>query len=118
MGRASTVAAGRVGAYEPSVRPVRVVTLNIWNLKSDVAARMKVAAAGLAALQPDVVALQEVAEPAGGPNQAEAVARALEAELAFDVVTDWDNVRVGNAVVTRLPILRRDSVLLPSTPDD
>jgi endonuclease/exonuclease/phosphatase family metal-dependent hydrolase len=95
-----------------------VVTLNVWNLKTDVAARMKVAAAGLTALQPDVLALQEVVERRGGPNQAEVLVRALEGELVFDSVADWGDVRVGNAVVTRLPILNRDSVLLPSTADD
>jgi endonuclease/exonuclease/phosphatase family metal-dependent hydrolase len=95
-----------------------VVTLNVWNLKNDVALRMKVAAAGLAALQPDVVALQEVAEPRGGPNQVDVLARALESELAFDEVANWGDVRVGNAILTRLPILRRSSVALPSAGDD
>jgi endonuclease/exonuclease/phosphatase family metal-dependent hydrolase len=100
------------------VRSVRVVTLNLWNLQKDVAARMRVAAAGLAALQPDVVALQEVAEPRGGANQAEILARALEGQLVFDVVAESGDVRVGNAVITRLPVRRRDSTALPSAADD
>src|SRR5262249_3729469 len=79
---------------------------------------MKVAAGGLAALQPDVVALQEVAGPRGGPTQAEGLARAVEGELAFDEVSDWGDARVGNAIIPRLPIRRRDSVPLPSTTDD
>lgn len=100
------------------MRPVRIVTLNVWNLKNDVAARMRVAAAGLAALQPDVIALQEVAAPVDGPHPIEPIARALETEMAFDIVADWGDVRVGNAILTRLPIRRRDSIALPSTPDD
>src|SRR5262245_31949838 len=79
---------------------------------------MKVAAAALQALSPDVVALQEVVDPHRGPNQAEVLARALEGELAFDAVADWPDVRVGNAVISRLPIRRRDSVALPSAPED
>lgn len=97
-----------------------MVTLNLWNEREDVRARMTVAAAGLKALAPDVVALQEVSAGEGIGNQGEILAAALDAHVAFDPVHDAGPGKsvLGNAVVSRFPIRRRDSVALPSAPED
>lgn len=98
---------------------VRIVTLNLWNLKSDWQARMRVAAAALAALQPDIIALQEVVEAPEIGNQAAGLAKALEGELAYDAVDDKSSAgKIGNAVISRHPIRRRESVRLPGPSDD
>jgi endonuclease/exonuclease/phosphatase family metal-dependent hydrolase len=101
------------------VRPLRVVTLNLWNEREDVRARMAVASAGLKALAPDVVALQEVVSAAGGiGNQGQILAAALDAHVAFDPVIERAGVALGNAVVSRYPIRRHESIALPSADDD
>jgi endonuclease/exonuclease/phosphatase family metal-dependent hydrolase len=97
-----------------------VVTLNLWNERSDVAARVKVAAAGLKALMPDVVALQEVADAERFGNQARVLADALEAQFVFDSVNERRKGEslMGNAVLSRFPVLDHGSMALPSAPDD
>ena len=57
---------------------LRVLTLNLWGEQGPVARRMEVCAAGLKAIAPDVVALQEVREVEGKlPNQAATLAAGL-----------------------------------------
>ncbi len=56
---------------------MRVVTLNLWGDHVPLAARLDAAAAGLAALAPDVVLLQEVRQGDGLPNTAHALAERL-----------------------------------------
>jgi endonuclease/exonuclease/phosphatase family metal-dependent hydrolase len=100
---------------------VRVVTLNLWNDRSDPMARIRVAAAGLKAMAPDVVALQEVASGEGTGNQAELLAAELDAHVAFDPVHEirpGEKGLIGNAILSRFPIKLRDSVALPSASDD
>jgi endonuclease/exonuclease/phosphatase family metal-dependent hydrolase len=53
---------------------VRFVTLNLWGTHAPLAARLVAAARGLAALEPDVVLLQEVREGEGLPNTAATLA--------------------------------------------
>ncbi len=102
------------------VRPVRIVTLNLWNDRSDVESRIKVAAAGIKALAPDVIALQEVAAGEKIGNQAEMLANAIDGHVAFDPVHERraGESLMGNAVVSRYPIKRMESMSLPSVIDD
>jgi endonuclease/exonuclease/phosphatase family metal-dependent hydrolase len=102
------------------VRPVRVVTLNLWNDRSEVEARMRVAAAGIKALAPDIIALQEVAVGEKIGNQAEILAAAIDGHVAFDPVEERrvGESMMGNAIVSRFPIKKMDSISLPSAPDD
>jgi endonuclease/exonuclease/phosphatase family metal-dependent hydrolase len=102
---------------------VRIVTLNVWNLKSDWEARMQAAAVGLKALRPDVVALQEVVESPEIGNQAALLAAKLEGDLAYNTI--FDSVddkspggKIGNAIISRYPIRRKESTLLPGPSDD
>jgi endonuclease/exonuclease/phosphatase family metal-dependent hydrolase len=102
------------------VRSVRVVTLNLWNERSDVAARIKVAAAGLKALAPDVVALQEVSEGETIGNQARILGAELDMHVTFDPVHERRKGEslMGNAVLSRYAIREQGSVALPGAPED
>jgi endonuclease/exonuclease/phosphatase family metal-dependent hydrolase len=102
------------------VRSVRVVTLNLWNDRPDVVARIRVAIDGLKALQPDIVALQEVVgDTPTMENQASLIARALDGHWQFDPVhTSASGIQLGNAVVSRFPIASHESVVLPGEERD
>ncbi|MBI5545673.1 MAG: endonuclease/exonuclease/phosphatase family protein [Deltaproteobacteria bacterium] len=97
---------------------IRVVTLNLWNDREQPERRLEVVAEGLRALEPDVVALQEVRE---GPfvAQATTLARMLGLGSAFGVVDPSSpGGPVGNAVLSRYPIDSVQNHSLPSSPDD
>lgn len=101
------------------MRPVRVVTLNLWNDRPDVTARLRVAIDGLRGLSPDLVTLQEVVEGGSLGNQAGLIARELGLEWCFDSVdARRDGGPLGNAVLSRFPIRMNASVALPSAPED
>jgi len=101
------------------VRSIRVVTLNLWNDRPEVAARIRVAIEGLKALKPDLIALQEVVgDRPTLENPAASIARTLDAHWQFDPVADHGGVMVGNAIVSRFPIESHRSVALPSDPSD
>lgn len=102
------------------MRPVRVVSFNFWNDRHDPERRLEVAIEGLHALQPDLVGLQEIIDATPtSENQAGRMARALGFEWRYDVV---DPVRpegaLGNAVLSRYPIVSHASMLLPGPPED
>ena len=82
-----------------------MVTLNVWNDAGNVERRMQVMIPQLVALAPHIVGLQEVRE---GPHlkQAQMIADALGADYRF-AAADPDSARgpIGNAVVSRLPIV-------------
>lgn len=82
----------------------------------------------IAALEPDVVGLQEVdrhwAERSGFVDQAGALARRLRMRVAYGATLDLDppepgrpRRRYGNAVLARFPILGASNRLLPHTSD-
>jgi endonuclease/exonuclease/phosphatase family metal-dependent hydrolase len=97
------------------VRAIRVVTINIWSDNGDVDRRMKVLIPQLRALQPNVVCMQEVREAPGGLQQAQLVARALEADFRFAVVDpNSPGGPIGNAIVSTVPILDASSLTLPT----
>ena len=56
---------------------MRFVTLNLWGARAPLDRRLELAAAGLAAIAPDVVLLQEVRVAADIPNTAERLAGLL-----------------------------------------
>lgn len=96
-----------------------MVTFNLWNDSADSRRRIEILLPQLIALKVQVIGLQEVRRREGG-GQAEAIARALEAEFRYAVV-DPHSVGgpIGNAVISRLPILGQ--AILPlegGRPDD
>jgi endonuclease/exonuclease/phosphatase family metal-dependent hydrolase len=84
---------------------LRAVTLNLWGEQPPLERRMQLAAQGLRALKPDVIALQEVRAVAGTlDNQAETLARELGLEHCFAPATPWGGGVEGLAILSRFPI--------------
>lgn len=84
-----------------------VATFNIWHNLGDWPARRPLVIEALRAMDADVIALQEVLQDEGLPNQAEDIARALGGYSVHFVSVDPPDQarRYGNAILTRLPIL-------------
>jgi endonuclease/exonuclease/phosphatase family metal-dependent hydrolase len=95
-----------------------VVTLNLWADTGSVDKRMAVLLQQLTALQPHLVGLQEVRQGMH-LRQAELIADALEADLRF-AAADPNSPRgpIGNAVVSRLPIVSHAVLPLPAPDGD
>jgi endonuclease/exonuclease/phosphatase family metal-dependent hydrolase len=75
---------------------------------------MAMVAAGLVALAPDVVALQEVQETAAQlPNQAETLAKAAGLHYVFEPATGIAGGQEGLAILSREPILEHEAIELP-----
>ncbi|MBI4939855.1 MAG: endonuclease/exonuclease/phosphatase family protein [Actinobacteria bacterium] len=92
---------------------LRFVTLNLWGRAGDWPARRAAVLAGLRALAPDVVGLQEVEELEGPDGTVENQAAGLAAELGLHVVygvshtrelPDGVTRRFGNALLSRYPL--------------
>jgi endonuclease/exonuclease/phosphatase family metal-dependent hydrolase len=104
------------------VRSIRIVTLNLWHTAGDPDRRLEVLMPQLLALQPQVVALQEVRQrrPGEGIGQAQQLAAALRADYRFAAVDgESEGGPVGNAILSRVPILSEKTLRLPTErPDD
>jgi endonuclease/exonuclease/phosphatase family metal-dependent hydrolase len=108
-----------VGPAKPRIEQLRVVTLNLWGLTEPLAQRMEIVRAGLAALSPDVVALQEVCVvPGAVENQAAALAGALGMALVYAPATALASGEEGLAILSRLPVLESRHVELPFAVSD
>jgi endonuclease/exonuclease/phosphatase family metal-dependent hydrolase len=95
-----------------------VLTLNIWNLMGDWAARRQAVVAVVRDCDPDVVCLQEVVDNDRG-NQAEWLAAELGGwAMAFGGAPDSVGGRFGNAVLSRRPIEATAQADLPYLPDE
>ncbi len=95
-------------------RSLTVATLNIWHDMGDWPVRRPMVIRELAALDADIIGLQEVLQNEGLPNQAEDIAQALGGYDVHFVSTDAPGQarRYGNAILSRLPVLARDEVRL------
>jgi endonuclease/exonuclease/phosphatase family metal-dependent hydrolase len=99
---------------------LRVVTLNIWNVSGDWAARRHAILAVLREAEPDIVCLQEVVASDRG-NQAEWLAAELGGGTQWTfagVPVSMADARFGNAILSRWPIEVESSGKLPYEPDD
>lgn len=102
---------------------LRVLTLNIWNRSGPWPERLRLIRSELAALDPDVVGLQEVmrvvrpgTHDAVSPlhDQAAEIADGLGFEVAYAPAADYgNNLLMGNAVLSRFPILESRVSRLP-----
>lgn len=105
-------AAGTGGATDAAGPSLTLVTFNIWHNQGDWPARLPLLIAAIRAVNPDVIALQEVLEDAavGLPNQARTIADALGGYETHFVSTDAEGAprRYGNAILSRLPVLAHD----------
>ncbi|MFF3740153.1 endonuclease/exonuclease/phosphatase family protein [Streptomyces sp. NPDC002566] len=104
---------------------MRVVTWNLWWRFGPWEARQKAILSVLRDLRPDVVGLQEV-WASGGENQAEWLARELGLHWAWGPSPSpgrWRrrigdaSVDVGNAVLSRWPVVEREVLELPAPAD-
>ena len=97
------------------MKTLRVATLNIWNRSGPWEDRLRAIRAGLRALAPDLVGLQEVLrlapEEGDGLDQAAAIAEGLDYHVAYGRARDepW----LGNAILSRWPIRREHVFDLP-----
>jgi endonuclease/exonuclease/phosphatase family metal-dependent hydrolase len=95
---------------------LRVLTLNLWNRSGPWQDRLPLVRAGIEALAPDVVGLQEVLSQ-GGRTQAEDIAAGLSGtwHTAFASTHAWaEGTLFGNAVLSRFPIERAHATPLPN----
>lgn len=109
---AATLAACATAPVAPDPAPagpeLSVVTLNIYHDRDGWEQRRPLVIEGLRALQPDVIALQEVLQHESLRNQAEDIADALGYRFHFVSVAPPGEVeRYGNAILTRHPVLQR-----------
>ncbi len=96
----------------------RVATLNIWNRQGPWAQRLPLIRAGLAALDCDVIGLQEVMGFTGLPSQAHEIADGTGWNVHY--APAWNiggGLTMGNAILSRHPLLETESLPLPSPPD-
>jgi endonuclease/exonuclease/phosphatase family metal-dependent hydrolase len=106
-----------------SRKPLRVVTLNLWNRSGPWPERLSLIRRELEALDADVVGLQEVMrlvnpgtyEPLSPEHdQAAEIATGLGYEIAYAPAADYGNgLFMGNAVLSRFPILETRAERLP-----
>ncbi|MEZ4358971.1 MAG: endonuclease/exonuclease/phosphatase family protein [Kofleriaceae bacterium] len=107
-----------------SPRALRLVTLNLWGTSAPLARRLALAARQLRALEPDVIALQEV-RPMPGAASGVTTAHVLGAELGMHVgyaeAVRWDAGAFlgaeageeGLAILSRWPQRERRRLALP-----
>jgi endonuclease/exonuclease/phosphatase family metal-dependent hydrolase len=97
------------------MKTFRVATLNIWNRFGPWEERLAAIRAGVAALAPDLIGLQEVvrlgAAEGDGLDQAAAIAEGLGYHTAYG--RSRDERYYGNAVLSRWPIARSRVFELP-----
>ena len=97
------------------MRSIRIVTLNLWNDSGLAERRMESLVPALLALSPQIIGLQEVRARADGRGQAELIAKALRADFRFAAVDENSpGGPVGNAIISRFPILATESIPLPT----
>jgi len=92
---------------------MRVLTLNIWARSGPYATRAPLLRDGVAALAPDVMALQEVDVGPGAANQAEELFGALGYEIAFEARPGDYRAGPGIAVASRWPMPERRLIEMP-----
>ncbi|MFO0617710.1 MAG: endonuclease/exonuclease/phosphatase family protein [Polyangiaceae bacterium] len=93
---------------------VRALSLNIWNRSGPWTDRLELIRAGLKALAPDVVGLQEVVVDGQG-SQAEEIAHGFGYEIAYGKASTYDDGALfGNAVLSKYPIVAHENRELPS----
>jgi len=95
----------------------RVATLNIWNRQGPWAQRLPLIRAALAALDADAIGLQEVMGFTGLPSQAHEIAEGTGWNVHY--APAWNlggGLTMGNAIVSRHPLLDTRSLPLPSPP--
>ncbi|MBA3456739.1 MAG: endonuclease/exonuclease/phosphatase family protein [Deltaproteobacteria bacterium] len=108
---------GRSSSETPRDALWRVATLNIWNRQGPWAQRLPLIRAGLEALDADAIGLQEVMGFSGLPSQAHEIADGTGWNVHY--APAWEvggGLTMGNAILTRHPLLDVQILPLPSPP--
>jgi endonuclease/exonuclease/phosphatase family metal-dependent hydrolase len=93
---------------------LRILTINIWNRSGPWEERLALLKKGVAAIDPDIVGLQEIIRHEGR-TQAEDIGEGLGYHAAFGLAHDiGGGVGFGNAVLSRFPILSHEVFKLPN----
>ena len=99
------------------MRTFRAATLNIWSRFGPWEERLRAIREGLRTLAPDVIGMQEVLR-FPGLDQAELVSEGLGYEIAWGRASENHGYPVGNAILSRWPILRSEVIPLPNGGSD
>jgi endonuclease/exonuclease/phosphatase family metal-dependent hydrolase len=100
------------GAPEATVR-VMTVNLLTFITAGEAEARTAMVAQAINELEPDVVALQEIAESYDTSNRAEALAQATGYEWGWEVAHDFGLYKEGTGFLSRWPVSWTDAITLP-----
>jgi endonuclease/exonuclease/phosphatase family metal-dependent hydrolase len=106
------------------VDTVRILTFNTWNVSPPFDERMALIRAGIAALQPDLIGLQEIIVRRDGFDQAALILDDLGYEHVFGCAFCWDDDgpvvpdeavgdAFGNVIASRWPIAAHERRELP-----
>jgi endonuclease/exonuclease/phosphatase family metal-dependent hydrolase len=95
-------------------------TLNIWNRFGPWEERLIAIRKRLVELSPDVIGLQEVLRSTSGDrlDQAQALTSGLDYQFAWGVASESHGFPVGNAILSRWPIVRSETFALPNGGSD
>lgn len=94
------------------MRTFRAGTLNIWNRFGPWEERLPAIREGLKTVAPDVIGLQEVLR-CEGMDQGALVSEGLGYEVAWGMASENHGFPVGNAILSRWPILKQERIELP-----
>jgi len=98
---------------------LRILTLNCWNVSEPFDERMALVCAGIRALDPDLVGLQEIVVRGDGFDQGAAILDGLGYHRAFGPAFEWgEGDAFGNLVTSRWPIVRSAVHVLPGSEGD
>ncbi len=99
------------------MRTFRAATLNIWSRFGPWEERLVALRAGLEALLPDVIGMQEVLR-FDGFDQAALVSEGLDYHIAWGRASENHGFPTGNAILSRWPITRTEVTPLPTGGSD
>src|SRR5262245_9163637 len=95
------------------MRTFRAATLNIWSRFGPWEQRLLAIRDGLRTLAPDVIGLQEVLRFPDF-DQAALISEGLGYEIVWKKATENHGFPMGNAILSRWPILRSEVIPLPN----
>lgn len=95
------------------MRTFRAATLNIWHRSAPWEERLVAIREGMRTVNPDVIGLQEVLNYPGF-DQAKLIADGLGYEVAWAMSSPNHGYPVGNAILSKWPIVKAESVALPN----
>lgn len=114
-GGGGATSVGSTGGNAPAPDTLSVATINLQTfvLAGNAEERTQIVADAINALEPDVVALQEVAQSLTEDNRGEVLADLTGYQLAWSIAHDAGVYQEGTAVLSRWPMTWQETVELP-----